>query len=302
MHTVTRGLIIAAIAAAGGCSDSPATIEPDSGATPPPDASAPPVDPPLVGAARGPSLGLDSVALTGANAAFRGLGDLVLNAQLVTAIRDGSLVLIAELIDLNDATNDPSLSLALHAGVDVDQDPTNNYSATAPDDFVVSDPEKPLAMLSASITNSQLRARLTQPITVAGFTLVEADIVGNLMKGANGSIDALTAGKLSGPTKAAQLGATALPAGTLPCPGKTLLDILVRGCVILAGVQPDTDLDGDGLERFSDTNADGQIDRCVDGNSTVFTGIDCWNRPEFADGYLVEITIHGTEVLLYDPL
>jgi hypothetical protein len=70
--------------------------------------------------------------------------------------------------------------------------------------------------------------------------------------------------------------------------------------LIVQGTQPDTDLDGDGLEKFADTNADGRIDRCTDGNGTIVNGVDCWSKPEFADGYMVELALHGTKVLYYD--
>ena len=47
--------------------------------------------------------------------------------------------------------------------------------------------------------------------------------------------------------------------------------------------------------------ADGRIDRCTDGNGTVTNGVDCWNTAAFADGYNVELSVHGTRVLFFDP-
>lgn len=65
-----------------------------------------------------------------------------------------------------------------------------------------------------------------------------------------------------------------------PTDDRTMLDV-VRGL----GVQPDTDGDGDGLERFEDTDGDGFIDRCTDGDGTPTSGVGCADDPRFADGY-----------------
>lgn len=68
--------------------------------------------------------------------------------------------------------------------------------------------------------------------------------------------------------------------GADPADPRTMLDVAVA-----AGVQPDVDADRDGRERFEDTDRDGRIDRCVDGDGTVASGIDCAADPRFADGF-----------------
>ncbi|MCA9610467.1 MAG: hypothetical protein KC619_32950 [Myxococcales bacterium] len=65
-----------------------------------------------------------------------------------------------------------------------------------------------------------------------------------------------------------------------PTDRRTMLDVTIG-----LGVQPDVDEDGDGRERFEDTDGDGFVDRCVDGDGTTSTGIGCADDPRFADGY-----------------
>lgn len=78
---------------------------------------------------------------------------------------------------------------------------------------------------------------------------------------------------------------TAWPAGgellfETPDTGERLLDLLIA-----RGLQPDLDLDGDGLESFEDTDGDGVIDRCTDGDGDAVDGVDCPADGRFADGY-----------------
>ncbi len=62
--------------------------------------------------------------------------------------------------------------------------------------------------------------------------------------------------------------------------GLSLLDQLIG-----ADVQPDLDEDRDGLERFVDTDGDGAVDRCVDGDGEAVDGPECVSDPRFVDGY-----------------
>ena len=83
----------------------------------------------------------------------------------------------------------------------------------------------------------------------------------------------------------------ALAAGLQSAEYGTFLDLLVFGVLELGHLeplQPDVDLDGDGLERFEDTNPDdgvAAIDRCIDGDGAEILGADCVTDPRIQDGY-----------------
>src|SRR5262249_55640407 len=71
--------------------------------------------------------------------------------------------------------------------------------------------------------------------------------------------------------------------------GPTILDLLVVGASAFGfqsvPTQPDIDVDHDGLERFMDTDNDGAVDLCIDGNGTQLQGVDCPLDPRIADAY-----------------
>jgi hypothetical protein len=74
-------------------------------------------------------------------------------------------------------------------------------------------------------------------------------------------------------------GAAVPPAAGFP-EGATPLDVLVS-----LDLQPDIDVDNDGLETYHDTNFDGVVDRCIDGDGTVIEGRDCPYATGLEDGY-----------------
>ncbi len=111
--------------------------------------------------------------------------------------------------------------------------------------------------------------------------------------------DGLFGGAVSA-TSLAQMDNPACPRDIEDCPNpevpSSLLDLVRR----IATPQPDVDLDGDGLECLLDTDGDGRIDRCCDGEEDacgrctwVVPPIDpahpesCALHPKIADGYSV---------------
>jgi hypothetical protein len=69
----------------------------------------------------------------------------------------------------------------------------------------------------------------------------------------------------------------------------SLLDMVAVGFnfggYVFTPTQPDVDVDGDGLERVMDTDGDGQVDLCIDGDGAQITGLDCPRDPRMADAY-----------------
>ena len=85
-------------------------------------------------------------------------------------------------------------------------------------------------------------------------------------------------------------------------PGATYLDVFVLGLNFLnfrvTPSQPDMDVDGDGLERFLDSDNDGNIDTCIDGNGVQIVGIDCPLDPRIADGWSGAMDVEAVGALL----
>jgi hypothetical protein len=83
----------------------------------------------------------------------------------------------------------------------------------------------------------------------------------------------------------------------------SVLDAFAAGFEIfrsrLGPLGPDFDLDGDGIESFSDVDGDGAIDLCRDGDGmTEIPGRDCPFDPRIADGYSFSSQIAATRALL----
>jgi hypothetical protein len=60
--------------------------------------------------------------------------------------------------------------------------------------------------------------------------------------------------------------------------------------------QPDIDVDG--LERFEDTNNDGVVDLCIDGDGARISGTDCPLDPRIADAYSEAMQVTAVRVIL----
>ena len=58
----------------------------------------------------------------------------------------------------------------------------------------------------------------------------------------------------------------------------------VIGLPGMPGLNPDVDLDGDGLERLL-VDDSGYLVSCIDGDLTVIEGRDCWQDEGMADGF-----------------
>jgi hypothetical protein len=291
-----RAVALAALVAA--CSGPPQSVVVIDGGeavdATPPDASLRPL---------GPALAFDRIELTGANLVFGLLGSALINGPLADQIASGQLLLVAELVDLDDPSgqSDEPVTVGFHLAADSDGDPSNNFDADDPATLIAGSAAL-LTFADADITGGKLRAASDLDFSLPGdlpLPLQNPELRGTLVSAPDGaSIHYLRDGTLTGAVPARVLGSIPNLAMDM-CPGNTMLDVLANGCGLLA-LQPDVDLDGDGLERFYHTG--GVIDRCVDGDGTEYLGTDCWMRSEFADGYLLVLSVHATRVLLATPI
>ncbi|HJL20464.1 MAG TPA: hypothetical protein RMH99_32655 [Sandaracinaceae bacterium LLY-WYZ-13_1] len=81
-------------------------------------------------------------------------------------------------------------------------------------------------------------------------------------------------------------------------PMTTMEDPTLLDTIVAEGFQPSVDVDGDGLEALADTDADGRIDRCVDGDGGALEGADCVLDPAVADGYELRLRFRVVPVTI----
>lgn len=285
------------------------------------DAAAPdaPLPPDAMVPTLGPSLVVSDLHIAGFQEdlhTFSLLGQL-LDPQIAEQIASGTLLIGLELRSLDDPSGqaDDMVSVGFYNLRDSDMDPANNFDPDAPETFATGpgaflpggDPT--IHFTEASITNGRLEAAGPDSLALPGipFPFQNPELEGRLRATSDESaVRTLDDGRLRGAVPASLL--RFLPNVTMGlCTGSTMLDALAAGCPI--SLQPDVDLDGDGLERYFDdlgdadagTSQDGRIDRCVDGDGTEILGTDCVSDSRMADGYRLIFVVEGVRAIVVAP-
>lgn len=291
------------LAVAPGLPDA-AELEPDASAPDamPPDAALPPM--------LGPSVIFDDLHIAGLFEdphAFSLLGQ-ALNPQLEQLLQDGMLLLGIELRDVEDpaAPTDPDMTVGMYYLMDTDEDPTDNFAPDDPEWFTLTPGSIVMDEPAIHFTTSSITDRALEAAGVDSLDLLDELFpvpISNLRLSGDLNVDGdvvrtLDGGRLRGAIGASLLSLTPNLVAEM-CPGDSLLDVLASGCGFIP-LQPDSDVDGDGLERFFDDDGDGAVDRCVDGDGTEILGTDCPRNKAIADGYELIFVVHGVRALILE--
>lgn len=255
-----------------------------------------------------PSLVFDDIHIAGLFEdphAFSLLGQ-VLDPQLAQQIADGNLLMAIELrgLDDPDSPSDPEMTVGMYYLMDTDGDPTDNFDENAPELFSLSPgaiimDEPAIHFTTASLANRRLHAEGVASLEAiaGGFPLPISNLViDGRLEQSDGKILTMSDGRLRGAIGVSLLSLTPNITGDM-CGGETLLDVLATGCGLFP-LQPDMDVDEDGLETLFDTDNDGAVDRCVDGDGTEILGTDCPRDPAIADGYELIFVVHGVRAFI----
>ncbi len=279
------------------------------------DADLPPeAGPPMLG----PSLAFDDFHIATIQEAFHPFALLapLVNDQLMMSVQNGQLLFGIEIRGLDDPSgqSDPEITAAMIGLNDSDNDNTDNFKADEPETFSPAplsfgmEGNPTIEFTTASIKKGVIHAESVGILMTPGLPFPFANPVldGTLKATKEGdAIRTLENGRLTGAVQASLLGF--VPNITMgQCQGQTLLDVIATGCGIFA-LQPQVDLDGDGLEKLYDDTGDNgmkdfRIDRCVDGDGTEILGTDCVSDARIADGYNLVFAMHGVRAFVLQPM
>jgi hypothetical protein len=289
----------------GGCGDDmggPIDAGPDATADAPVDA---PLNRAVCPDGYGPSFIADSVVVPPQSMGFDLNGDGTVDnelGQLRTllnpTLRDmthKSPYLIISVERLDDPQNDPDVGPVIYQGVDADGDPSNDFSGMGQFWFTlnsVDDNCRPLAILpSGALVNGHFEASADHaliPLNFAVFDIRRAHVTGDIAPDLSGLSNVLVGGAAT-PCKLSQTQQTIT--------NQSVLDLLVAGF----SVQPDIDLDGDGLETFVASPSAG-VYACIDGNGTRIDGKTCTCDPRIADGFSLALQVTAIKATLLGPV
>lgn len=260
------------------------------------------------------------------NAFARGLGPAagIFNTAITNGIGNGQLMIQLGFLALDDrlGVNDPDLRVGWLTGIDADDVSINNVHPGNPqyvDARTLDMLGLPLANYQSSITMGLLDGGPEDiQLDLPGpggmpfrFHMTRSRLRGTLTHDAE-RITGLSEGVLCGAIPTRDIAmlpnffSFAGPGGGGSARMSSMLEAMVGGyriqipfgpALMIGPVQPDIDLDGDGLEYFEATPGDArtppQITACIDGNGTRVTGRTCPLDRRFADAFSSAIRHSG---------
>lgn len=258
----------------------------------------------------GPSLVIEDLHIAGVREEFHAfsLFGTLIDPLLAEQIASGTLLLGIELRDYDLSPDDADMTVGMYTLDDLDGDPSDNFTPGAPETFEVGvgasvDGEPAVHFVDASVTGGELDATGVEDFDLLGdgFPLPLANVaLSGPLTTTETDVTAMSDGRLRSSLPMALLAIAPNLLGKSCTGAQSLLDALATGCGLI-GIQPDADLDDDGLETLHDDDKDGAIDRCVDGDGTEFLGTTCPSDPAMADGYRLIFVVNAVEAELQLP-
>lgn len=203
-----------------------------------------------------------------------GLSEQGINSLLRSVVQDGQFLLLLRIDGLESPDDDDTLTVSFFTGSDTDGESENNLTGRA--ELAVSG--DPVASGAAVISAGVLDVVVPQFTVMDLFELHDVRVRAD----GHGTLRRLDEGILAGGLPANAL--AAIDAGST-----SGLDMLAVNYELIA----DLDTDGDGLERFEDSDADGRIDSCTDGDGSISTGTECALDARFPDAFSAAFRIEA---------
>ncbi len=231
----------------------------------------------------------------------------IVNNSLNDSVASGELRLLAELREFAGlGGDDPAIVVAAYGGVDSDDPAFVTDDFAGDEDFYYShssvnlDSCVPKTLLDGDYTGGTVD--VSSPSI--GFEIASLGGFLTIARGRyQGTLEADTEGLRTPAATAGLLGGAITQCSLNRAPGQITSFSLQYEITQLFEVQPDIDLDGDGLETVQTVAQQGVIS-CTDGDgTTVVEGADCGCDPRFADGYSIAFVIdfRGATVLGPSP-
>ncbi len=229
----------------------------------------------------------------------------LLNVSIGQNLDDGSMRQLTELRDFDGlGSDDPDATMVLYGGIDSDVPAVTGDDFNGDEDYyfdrlwVDYDDCSPKAVLDASYTDGVVTA-------TADLTMFYVASLGGFLDIARARLEASivadTKGARTVDGEPARFGGAMLQCPLASGPGFIGFSAQ-QDLANVFDIQPDIDLDGDGLETVQADSAG--IISCTDGDGTVITGELCGCDPRMADGYSIVFVLdtRGAAILGPAPL